>query len=272
MSILDRYIARQFLINVVVLFAILFSFVVVIDVSLNFERFARVAAQLATQHEGEAPGFLRRSIATVLVIVNLWWPRLLQLFNFLLGMVMVAAMGFTCSQMNRHREFLAMLAAGVSLKRIARPVLLTAVALTSLQLLNQELVIPRIAPLLTRDHGDAGKVTLGSSESPLAADGEGRVFRAASFDADREVLTGVFVLERDEHGAAVRAISADSAAWRDGGWDLTGGWATPRGSRDRTQDPPGPVDRIETSLGPTELKMNRFQSYRQSLSFAQAGR
>lgn len=271
MSILDRYIARQFLINVVVLFAILFSFVVVIDVSLNFERFARVAAQLATQHEGEAPGFLRRSIATVLVIVNLWWPRLLQLFNFLLGMVMVAAMGFTCSQMNRHREFLAMLAAGVSLKRIARPVLLTAVALTSLQLLNQELVIPRIAPLLTRDHGDAGKVTLGSSESPLAADGEGRVFRAASFDADREVLTGVFVLERDEHGAAVRAISADSAAWRDGGWDLTGGWATPRGSRDRTQDPPGPVDRIETSLGPTELKMNRFQSYRQSLSFAQAG-
>lgn len=271
MGILDRYIARQFLINVVVLFAILFCFVVVIDVSLNFERFSRVASELATRGEGEAPGWVRRSFVTVLVIVNLWWPRLLQLFNFLLGMVMVAAMGFTCSQMNRHREFLAMLAAGLSLKRIARPVLVIALGLTALQALNQELVIPQIAPLLTRDHGDAGKVTLGSSEAPLAADGQGRVFRAREFDADREVLTGLYVLQRDERGTAVRAISADEAVWRDGGWDLTGGWSAPRGPRDGTQAPPGPIDRLETSLGPTELKMSRFQSYRQALSFAQAG-
>ncbi|GJM19804.1 MAG: hypothetical protein DHS20C14_20170 [Phycisphaeraceae bacterium] len=271
MTILDRYIARQYLINVVVLLTILFSFVVVIDVSLNFERFTRVAVQIGETESGEEPGFIRRTLLTVLVIVNLWWPRLLQLFNFLLGMVLVAAMGFTCSQLNRHREFLAMLAAGLGLGRVLRPIMIVAVALSFVQLLNQELVIPRVAPLLTRDHGDAGKVELGASEVPLTADGAGRVFRAASFDADDEVMTDVFILERDETGRPLRAISAERAVWRDGGWDLTGGIAEPRGRRDGSRATTQPLDRIETALGPTELKMNRFQSYRQAMSFFQIG-
>ncbi len=272
MSILDRYIARQYLINVVVLLTILFSFVVVIDVSLNFERFSRVATELAQQGDPDAePGFFRRTMLTVLVIVNLWWPRLLQLFNFLLGMVLVAAMGFTCSQLNRHREFLAMLAAGLGLARVIRPIMVIAVMLSCVQLLNQELVIPRIAPLLTRDHGDAGKVELGTSQVKLIEDGEHRVYYAKSFDADAEVMTGLTVFERDEDGRPMRVISAESAVWRDGGWDLINGVAEPRGIRTGARATRETVDRIETALGPTELKMDRFQSFRQAMSFGQLG-
>lgn len=270
MSLLDRYIGRQFLINVGLLLAILFSFVVVIDVSLNFARFSKVAAQLAAPADGDEPGMLRRAFVTVLVIVNLWWPRLLQLFNFLLGMVMVAGMGFTCAQLNRNREFLAMLAAGLSLRRVARPILIVAAGLTLIQALNQELVIPRIAPLLTRDHGDAGRVTLGAGRVPLTPDGASRLLRADAFDADREVLTGLYALEMNERWEPVRAITADEAVWRDGGWDLTNGQAAPRGPNPSRAEPQ-PVARLESTLGPTELKMNRFQSYRQALSFAQAG-
>ncbi len=276
MSILDRYIARQYLINVVVLLTILFSFVVVIDVSLNFERFTRVATELAQQGtpegaEPEEPGFIRRTMLTVLVIVNLWWPRLLQLFNFLLGMVLVAAMGFTCSQLNRNREFLAMLAAGLGLARVIRPIMVVAALLSGVQLLNQELVIPRVAPLLTRDHGDAGKVELGTSAVKLIEDGEHRVFHAISFDADTEMMTGLTVFERDADGRPTRVISAERAAWREGGWDLTNGVAEPRGRRTGGRPEAEPVTRIETSLGPTELKMDRFQSFRQAMSFSQLG-
>jgi len=39
MTILDRYIARQFLFNTVVLMLLLFAFVVTIDVALNLDRF-----------------------------------------------------------------------------------------------------------------------------------------------------------------------------------------------------------------------------------------
>ncbi|MCA9298960.1 MAG: hypothetical protein KDA28_07830, partial [Phycisphaerales bacterium] len=122
MSLLDRYIARQFLTNVVVLFVILFCFIITIDVSLNIDRFSRIATELMAS-QGQS-GFLKRASLTSMLILDLWWPRLLQLFNYMLGLVMVAAMGFTCSQMVRHRELVAILASGQSLMRVARPVLL----------------------------------------------------------------------------------------------------------------------------------------------------
>lgn len=274
MTILDRYIARQFLVNVATLLVILFSFVVVIDVSLNIERFIDRAVELQVAGGGDAPGLIRKTVVTALVVADLWWPRLLQLFNFMLGLVLVAGMGFTCTQLSRHREFLAMLAAGIPLHRVARPVLGVALALTLVQALNQELVIPRIAPLLARDHGDAGKRGLGLTPVPLTPDGAGWIYRADAFDADAGVLEGVYILERDEHTKqAIRQITASKATWRDGGWDLEDGLEKMiRGAEGATrEDRPRQVHRVQTALDPATLKMNRYREYRNALSFAQAG-
>ncbi|MBL4698233.1 MAG: LptF/LptG family permease [Phycisphaerales bacterium] len=267
MTILDRYIARQYLFNVFALLLILFSFVLVIDVSLNMDRFLRLADKLAATDAQEAPSTIRRWIVTSLLIADLWWPKLLQLYNFLIGMVLVGAMGFTFSQMTKHREFVAMMAAGVGLHRVVRPVIIIAIGFTAFQLVNMELIIPKIAPLLVRDHGDAGTRNLGSASVPLTLDGSGKLFRAASFDADADTLTGVYILERDEQGKATRVITADSAAYRDGGWDLRGGLAQNRGSA--IIEPKTPINRIESSLDPNELRMNRYESYSQSMSFMQ---
>jgi lipopolysaccharide export system permease protein len=267
MNTLDRYIARQYLFNVFALLVILFSFVMVIDVSLNMDRFLRLADQLGVQDAGEAPGTIRRWIVTILLIFDLWWPKLLQLYNFLIGMVLVGAMGFTFSQMTKHREFVAMMAAGVGLHRVVRPVIIIAASFTALQLINMELVIPKIAPLLVRDHGDAGSRQLGAASVPLTLDGSGRLFRAASFDADTETLTGVYILERDDQGKASRAITAKSATYNNGGWDLNTGLVQNRGTA--TIEQPTPIARIESSLDPNELRMNRYESYSQALSFSQ---
>jgi lipopolysaccharide export LptBFGC system permease protein LptF len=142
-----------------------------------------------------------------------------------------------------------------------------AVFFTLVQPLNTELLIPRIAPLLVRGHDDIGARQLGSARVPLTLDGSGRLFRAASFDADTGTMSGVYILERDENGKATRAITADEAVYRDHGWDLTQGIARQRGTA--TPQPPIEIDRIETSLDPNELRMNRYESYAQSLSFAQ---
>jgi len=267
MTILDRYIARQYLFNVVALLVILFSFVVVIDVSLNMDRFLRIADTLGVADTGSDPGFIRRWIVTILLIADLWWPKLLQLYNFLIGMVLVGAMGFTFSQMTRHREFVAMVAAGVGLHRVMRPVIVIALCFTALQVVNMELVIPRIAPLLVRGHGEAGSRDLGAAAVSLTLDGSGRLFRAASFDADTNTIEGVYILERDEQGKATRAITAKSATYRDGGWDLVSGMAQTRGRT--TIEPAVPISRIESSLDPNELRMNRYESYSQALSFRQ---
>jgi len=267
MSTLDRYIARQYLFNVSALLLILFSFVLVIDVSLNLDRFLRLADQLGIQDSGEEPGAIRQALVTILLIADLWWPKLLQLYNFLIGMILVGAMGFTFSQMTKHREFIALMAAGVSLHRVMRPVLVIAIAFTGLQIINMELIIPKIAPLLVREHSSAGKRELGAASVSLTLDGSGRLFRAASFDADTDTLTGVYILERDENGKASRAVTADSAHYANGGWDLTNGYSQIRG--ETLIKPKEPLARIESSLDPHELRMNRYESYSQALSFSQ---
>lgn len=264
MNLIDRYIARQYLTNIAALLVILSCFVVAIDVSLNLPRYWNQAVEMCRQSPA-TDTTLRRLILTPLLIMDLWWPRLLALFNFLLGLVLVGAMGFTCTQLVRHRELVAVLTAGQSLFRIARPILIVAVGMTALQALNQELVVPRIAPLLTRDQGDAGKRNLGTSSVPPTVDGAQRIFYAAAFDADRETLTDLYIWERDEAGITTRRIYAPRAAWRDGGWDLE------QPVTEARSGPAGvPPTRIETDLDPTMLKMKRYAGYGQNLSWAQA--
>lgn len=268
MNLLDRYIARQFLVNIIALLVILFCFVVAVDASINVDRFASIG-QAVLKHRGvEEPGFLQQAATTVAVVADLWWPRLLQLFNFLLGLVLVGAMGFTCTQFVRHREFVAMLAAGQSLTRVVRPILIVACGLTIVQAINQELVIPRIAPLLARDTAQAGRDRVGSTHLPLTPDGSGRVFEAREFDADTEVLHDLFVVERGDDGRPTRAIRADRAAWDGQAWVLEGGYAEPRTEKAARE----PVDRIVTALDPTQIKLNRYKAYRNCLSFGQTGR
>jgi len=269
MSLLDRYIARQFLINVVVLFVILFCFVVTVDVSINLDKFAKAAGELIGGEEGETDA-LRHATVTALVILDLWWPRLLQLFNFLLGLVMVGAMGFTCTQILRNREFLAMVSAGRSLHRVLRPILVVAVGLSGVQLLNQELVVPRFAHLRPRQHNDAGQPTPEVSNVPLQADGSGRLLYANEFDPEEGTLRGVFVLLTDERSRAVSAIRAEGASWDGSGWVFENPTIE---TRRLGLDDPGPApERLETAISPTMLQINQYKGYREALSSAQIDR
>jgi len=269
-KLLDRSIARHYLFNVIALFVILFSFVVVVDVALNIDRFINVADKLAAEGGGENT-FVRRTLITILVIADLWWPRLLQLYNFMLGLVLVGAMGFTATQMVRHRELVAVLASGQSLYRVCRPILLVALALTALQAVNQEIIIPRIAPLLLRDQSEAGQRSLRETNVPLTQDGRRRVWYANSFDGADEVLKGLHVVVRDGEGLASNVITAETARWDGQAWVLEGGQMIGQQSSGAEAPRPEPVERIETDLSPTAIKIRRYEGYSQSLGFAQAG-
>ena len=102
MPLIDRSIAREYLINALTLLVVLLSFIVAIDVSLNIGRFAKAAEEVASQG-GEPAGLIRRGLVTVWLIGDFWWPKLLQLYNYLLGIVLVGARGFSCSQLVRRR-------------------------------------------------------------------------------------------------------------------------------------------------------------------------
>jgi lipopolysaccharide export system permease protein len=272
MNTLDRYIARLYIFNVVALFVLLAAFVVGVDVTINLGRFSRIAEQILLADGVSDPGVLQRAGTTAYLVLDLWWPRLLQLFGFLNGIVLVGAMGFTCSQLVRNRELIAVMASGLSLQRVARSIVLVAIGFTTLQALNQELLLPKIAPLLSRTHREAGQQTIGSLRLDQTRDGQDRLWYARVFDPAQETLEGLRVVVRDSSQRAVETIVAESATWDDtdpagGAWILTQGTVTPRG----VGGVPVAITRVETSLDPTSLRMASSRGYRNALSFRQVG-
>jgi len=273
---LDRYIARQYLTNIALMLVILFSFVVLIDISLNMQRFVENAVVNARAAGEELTG-LRKFLSAALLVVDLWWPRLLQLFNYLLGLVLVGAMGFTFAQLVRNRELVAVMASGVSLFRLMRPVLLVAGVMLLVQVANQELVMPRLAPLLVRDNMEAGKRDISSFTVNLYRDGGRMVFYADRFEPKSATMTGLWVWERDKEGRTRNLITAESATFDSKAqvWRLREGVSTPVFvSGEVLGAAPGQprgVDFIKTDLSPTGLVAERYQTYAQNLSWTQIG-
>lgn len=269
MTLLDRYIIRQYLTNIVALFVLLIAIILVIDFSLNFDEYIKVADRMHELAHTSRSGLANGATAAYL-LVDLWWPRIFLLYNFLLALILVGAMGFTCAQMNRHREFVAILAGGISLHRVARPILAVAVALTVLAALNRETVIPELAPLLTREKGEAGTREMGQTRQPLCSDSRGRLFYARKVYLDTGTIEGLWVWERDESGLMTRRITADEAEYRDGKWMLKNGVAESRASNQSTGTRAlERVESIQTDLDPTALRLRRFEGYSNNLSLKQ---
>jgi lipopolysaccharide export system permease protein len=292
-SILDRYIARQFIINILVLLVLLGGFVVLVDASLNLARNLQLAQEQLAKAGDKDPSAIRKFLAAGLFILDLWWPRLLQLFNYLNGLVLIAAMGFTYTQLVRSREVVAALAGGISLRRLLRPVLVVTGVMLMIQVANQELVVPKIAPLILRNNTDVAKRDLAAFPVLLVPDSAGRLWSAASFDPPTKLrgasMTGVSIWERDASGRATRRFSADRADYEatKSGWVLknltvtnlsviadgapvpgTAATATPARPIPGGLEP-GAVRTIQTDLDPTALLADRYKAFSQVLSWSQ---
>lgn len=275
MRILDRSIARQYLSNVLLLFGILLAIILVADFALQFDEYAKIAGRNA---DGTEVGGVRKILVMLVLVLDLWWPRFFQLYNYLLGIVLVGAMGFTLSQMVRHRELVAVLASGVSLQRLAFPIVVVAMFFTGLQAINREYIVPRIADLLTREKFDAGTRSFapgaGGKRLPLMPDASGRTWYARSFDPTKSEITSLYVYERDAEGLPVRRITADRATWSRGAWILENGKAQRYDQGEENVTRPGgraviePVASIETDLDPTTLTLRRYESFAQNIGTA----
>ena len=265
MNLLDRYIAKLYLANVVALGVALGSFMVGIDVMLNMKRFVESARAVAP----EGASAVHMLALTALGVIDIWGPRLIQLLAYLSSLVLVAAMGFTCASLLRRRELVAALASGVSLHRLALPFVLVGAGVLVVSATTQELVLPKVAHLLPRSAREAHLRTLDSVRVPLLADGSGRLWYAASYDPNAETMTGVSVWERTEDGAITRRIEAESASWQGRRWAFTG-------ATEETVDLPRaePLPEwfaIQTDLDPTSVLVRRVRGYGQSLSWRDIG-
>jgi len=142
MRILDRERYWSFLKAYCICFISLVGLYVVIDVFSNLDEFAEVA---------DTKGQLLYNIGRYYLI------RMSLIYDQICGIITMMAAIFTVTWMQNNNELLAMLAAGVSTRRVIRPVLISAIGISSLAVINQELIMPRLGEELQKPPDDDGQ-------------------------------------------------------------------------------------------------------------------
>jgi lipopolysaccharide export LptBFGC system permease protein LptF len=154
MRILDRYILKSFLVNYLLALCVLVGMYVLMDIIVNVNDFAKgasVVAAAATPTAWDIAGDM----------ANYYLYQLPVIYQQVAGIIPLLAAGFTMVRMTRHNELTAMLASGVSLFRVAAPIILISAAFTVFQILNQEFIIsqPQVIEKLLRRHDEVNAPT-----------------------------------------------------------------------------------------------------------------
>lgn len=145
-KLLDRQLIYSYIKAYIVCLVSLLSLFIVVDLFTNLEKFS--------QHNPGLVPFLKH----IARYYSMWT---LTVFDRLGESIVLLAAMFTVAWMQRHNELLPLLSAGVSTRRVVRPVLVAACAMLGLVVCNQEFLLPRADPFLIEhrlDPKDRGAV------------------------------------------------------------------------------------------------------------------
>jgi lipopolysaccharide export system permease protein len=212
-----KYVDRMLVVGYVKAYFIclisMLSLYVVIDLFTNIEDF--------TQHH--------QGLRAALTHIGIYYGhRITQIFDRLCEAIVLLAAMFTIALMQRNNELLPLLSAGMSTRRVVLPVLISAFAMLSFAILNQELVIPEIAPDLMIPKDDPGgnhpMLIQGTYEPNLVHIEGGGAFR------QNKVVRPFYCTIPSGVAHSLLHLNAEEARYippaadnpRSGGWLLTG--------------------------------------------------
>jgi lipopolysaccharide export system permease protein len=255
MKILDKYVAKNFLIGYAVTFCVLMGLRIIIDLFVNLDEFAE-HADLGTW-------------ALISNILTFYGLNSTVYFRDFAGMMTVVAAAFSLGKMVRCNELVAVMASGVSLKRTIAPILILAVLLTGLLLVDQEIVIPLLSDKLVRTH-DA----IPGQESYdvwFIGDDTGSLICSKKFDVKTSTLYKPTIIVRSKKTESVwdtvGRIDAEKAVYnpQDRKWILTDGrFASKQSSRDVRQ-----IASYSSDITPKDIPVRRKSEHKTLLSSAQ---
>ena len=271
MKKLTKSIVTRMTVNFVILFMLLFVLGSMIDLIVNLEEFDKAATRLS-----DGGGFFLKLYAIIRVSIGFEGPRVFEVYAYFHGLIAIGAMGFTAAQMWKSREYVAIMAAGVSLRRVATPFVFVACCISGVALLNQEFMLPKVAPLLLRSHGDVGSDSVEAFAVPFTPDRNNTLLIASSLDPATGVMLYPTFLIRNDTGQMIQRVYATSAIWNEtsGSWLLENGKSShittdDEASRRVTSYAPEDVASFETDLSPHLLTLHRYGQYLGLLGISQ---
>jgi lipopolysaccharide export system permease protein len=257
MKILDRYIAKHFLVGYVISFCVLIGLRVVIDLFVNLDEFAE-HAELGTW-------------SVVRNIASFYALNMTLYFRDIAGVITVVAAAFSLGKMVRTNELVAIIASGVSAKRIVGPILLLAVFFAALSVADQELLIPALSDKLVRHQGDVPGQE--SYAVWFMTDSNGSLICSPRYDARTSTFWRPTIITRrltESPGLweVTGRLSADRATFNEatGRWDLVNGLYAGTDSTERAR----PVEFYHADdLVPKDVAVRRKAGYNALMSFRQ---
>ncbi|MHC4475754.1 MAG: LptF/LptG family permease, partial [Planctomycetota bacterium] len=256
MKTLDKYVAKNFLVGYCISFCVLIGLRIIIELFVNLDEFTE-HADLGT-------------IAVVKNILIFYGVNSTLYFRDFAGIITVLAAVFSLGKMVRANEFVAMMASGVSLKRVIAPVVFLSILATALLVVDQEFIIPAFGDKLARDEDDVPGQE--SYAVRFIIDGNGSLIFAQRFDMKTNTLYVPTILIRRQIADTglwepTGRIAAQKAVYnpKTGNWDLTYGTYIKRGS----YQGPLTMDSFDTDLTPTDIPIRRKAEYKTLLSWVE---
>jgi lipopolysaccharide export system permease protein len=221
MTIFDRYLLRRYWHVFGVGFLALFGLYFVIDVFTNVTDFIDQTKNEAAKKGLPSPG----AVAIVATIAEYYSYRACYFFGVVAGTLEVISAMVALVLMQKHGELNPILSAGISTFRLLGTLIFGAIVVEGLTLLNQELVIPRIAPYLQVDAGHDG--TTGSIDpvkdfaTDMLIEGKRLNLMEERIEEARFVLTGKLT-DKLTAISAREAVPLRNKQGRPIGWKLKG--------------------------------------------------
>lgn len=218
MTTLDRMFFTGYLRSYLIVLVSLLSLYIIVDLFTNLDDFSK----------GESVADNARHIV--------WYyaTRSSQIFDRLCEAITLLGAMFTVAWMQRNNELLPQLSAGISTRRVIRPVLLGAGLTLALGPLNQELIIPRIAEELTAERDDfegLKKTPVKGAYEPNGVHLEGQ----AAVRAER-LIRYLWVTFPQGKTGMVHLTAEEAYYVPPGDGPLTGGWLLFRTKPDNLSD------------------------------------
>ena len=211
MKILDRYVAKNFIIGYAIAFCVLMGLRIITDLFIKLDEF--------TEHSNLS------ALAVIKNILTFYALNCTLYFRDFAGMITAVAAAFSFGRMIRSNELVAVMASGISLKRIIAPIVFLALLLTGLQVIDQELLIPPLADKLVRSHDDLPGQE--SYDIKFIGDGNGSLINSQKFEVETSTMHDPIILLRRKTSRpgiweVIGRIAAERAVYnsQEGRWDL----------------------------------------------------
>jgi len=148
MTIIDRYLLKLFIKILAICFFSFTGLYIIIDAFGNLDEFI----EYGEQQDGILP-----------VMYDYYGARVLSFFDRTSAVLTLVAAIFAITWMQRNNELTALMAAGINLRRIVKPLVLAVIVVSLLAVANREFLIPSVRDKLSRN----AQNWLGDAKQPL---------------------------------------------------------------------------------------------------------